>query len=165
MCAPRTDSLMGLALRFGGGRASVAHGQTMSCQDISLRSRHHIYIPVSGGEGVEGMVCRFIYDAIPIRELVVVAATEEELLSLPDDPTPKQLQDSKISSMLAKGLKVDEDTARYYLDEAGGDLKQVFQLFEEDSRWEAEQARTQQLRQRGQPRLDVLVWLDELQRL
>jgi hypothetical protein len=24
---------------------------------------------------------------------------------------------------------VDEDTARYYLEEAGGDLKQVFQMF------------------------------------
>lgn len=27
------------------------------------------------------------------------------------------------------GLKVDEETAKYYLEEAGGDLKQVFQLF------------------------------------
>ena len=58
---------------------------------------------VTGREAIEGKFCRFIFDAVPIRELVVVADTEEELLALPDDPYPKQLQDAKISGMLAKG--------------------------------------------------------------
>lgn len=58
---------------------------------------------MTGAEAVQGKVCRFIYDAVPIREVVVVADTEEEVMELPDDPPPKQLQDAKISSMLAKG--------------------------------------------------------------
>jgi hypothetical protein len=42
----------------------------------------------------------------------------------------------QLIEMLASSLHCDEDTARFYLDEAGGSLKGAIASFEDDRRWE-----------------------------
>ena len=42
----------------------------------------------------------------------------------------------KMSALLAKSLKIDEGTARYYLEEANGDVKAAVRLARMDESWE-----------------------------
>ncbi|KAK9824126.1 hypothetical protein WJX72_007945 [[Myrmecia] bisecta] len=46
---------------------------------------------------------------------------------------------SKISVLLSRGLKIDKDTAQFYLDAARGDIKEAYRCYEADMVWEAQQ--------------------------
>ena len=75
---------------------------------------------------IAGKAGRFLYDPIIDRDLVVLAG---DAASLPEPPprSPKSEQERSddLASMLRRSLRIDEATAKFYLKDAGGDLKQA----------------------------------------
>lgn len=77
---------------------------------------------------IAGKAAQLTYDATADRDLVVLA---NDAASLPEPPplSPKQAQERaddiacKMSTLMSKSLRIDEATAKFYLKDAGGDLK------------------------------------------
>ncbi|KAK9916357.1 hypothetical protein WJX75_001755 [Coccomyxa subellipsoidea] len=106
----------------------------------SLRSRQFVYVPVQRDQ-IHGRAARFIYDTIVDRDLIIIADNVESLPAVPPACERRQVANTedavhKMSQLLGRGLRIDENTAKYYLADAGGDLKKAIKLFEEDKRWE-----------------------------
>ncbi|EIE26734.1 hypothetical protein COCSUDRAFT_59251 [Coccomyxa subellipsoidea C-169] len=85
---------------------------------------------------IHGKAARFIYDRIVDRDLIIIA---DDINSLPAEaPQSEKRQVAntedavhKMSQLLGRGLRIDENTAKYYLADAGGDLKKAIKLFGE----------------------------------
>ena len=77
---------------------------------------------------IAGNAAQLAYDATVDRDLVVLAS---DAASLPEPPplSPRQAQERaddivcKMSALMSRSLRIDEATAKFYLKDAGGDLK------------------------------------------
>lgn len=77
---------------------------------------------------------QFVYDSVICRHLVVLLEDAEALApsALTESPRKAPLPDSEVEArvafMLARGMRVSHDTAKYYLREAQGDIQRAFHL-------------------------------------
>lgn len=140
----RQDTLSGLAVKYGVTPLAIKMTNNL-ISDIGLQSRHIVYVPVSSHADLHGKRGTFIYDMTACRELVLVTEADgsESSAYLPDakpSVPPDQVNidalSRKLSRMLGRGLRIEEGTAKFYLDVAEGNLKDAIALYEQDMAWE-----------------------------
>ncbi|KAK9841230.1 hypothetical protein WJX74_002280 [Apatococcus lobatus] len=140
-----SDSLMALALRYGTDVGTLRRLNNLPLSELSVQSRAKIYIPVQQRSDLEGRFGHFLYDPIACRDFVCVADSETlEGSSLPQTINgppgrarwSEEERAKKLSRMMAQALHISEQSARFYFDEAQGDLKAAYQKYDEDKQWE-----------------------------
>ncbi|KAK9861469.1 hypothetical protein WJX84_006095 [Apatococcus fuscideae] len=140
-----SDSLMAVALRYGSDVATLRRLNNLPLSELSVQSRANIYIPVQQRSDLDGKYGHFLYDPIACREFVCVADTE--MLEGSTLPRPingaggkprwsEEDKAKKLSKMMAQALHISEQSARFYYDEAHGDLKAAYQKYDADKEWE-----------------------------
>lgn len=140
----RQDTLSGLAVKYGVTPLAIKMTNNL-ISDMGLQSRHTVYVPVSSHADLRGRRGTFIYDMTACRELVLVTEADgsESSAHLPDakpsvppDQANIDALSRKLSRMLGRGLRIEEGTAKFYLDVAEGNLKDAITLYEQDMAWE-----------------------------
>ncbi|KAL3139924.1 hypothetical protein ABBQ38_004214 [Trebouxia sp. C0009 RCD-2024] len=143
----RQDTLSGLAVKYGVTPLAIKMTNNL-ISDQGLQSRDTIYVPVSSHADLSGKRGAFIYDMTACRELVLVTepdGSDSSACAL-DAKEPVAADQStiaalsrKLSRMLGRGLRIEEGTAKFYLDVAEGNLKDAIALYEQDMVWERTQ--------------------------
>ncbi|CAL8467063.1 g6599 [Coccomyxa elongata] len=133
------ESLTSVAVHYNVDVAAIRVLNNL-ISEHSLRSRQYVFVPVQR-EQIRGKAARFIYDKVVDRDLIIISDNIDKLLAGTPECEKCQiaiLDDGvlKLSQLLGRGLRIDENTAKFYLADAGGDLKKAIKLFEEDRRWE-----------------------------
>ncbi|KAG2451221.1 hypothetical protein HYH02_003828 [Chlamydomonas schloesseri] len=156
----RGDSPTSLAVRYGVSVTAIKRLNNI-ISDHSLHSRTAVYIPVPNAACLAGAHALFEYCRNACRELLVLvgegeaaaareaakaAATaggageggeaEAEASSSRAQEAASRLRD-KLVALLGRSLHVDEQTARYYLSEAGWCPKKAMAMCEQDLAWES----------------------------
>ncbi|KAL3154183.1 hypothetical protein ABBQ32_013699 [Trebouxia sp. C0010 RCD-2024] len=140
----RQDTLSGLAVKYGVTPLAIKMTNNL-ISDQGLQSRDTIYVPVSSHADLCGKRGTFIYDMTACRELVLVTEPDGSNSSaFPLDAKQPVAADQstiaalsrKLSRMLGRGLRIEEGTAKFYLDVAEGNLKDAIALYEQDMAWE-----------------------------
>lgn len=126
----KSDNFARLSITYGCDPATIRAVNNI-ISDASLQSRLHIYLPVRAPEQLTGRVACVVFDRNSGREHVVALSPEEaEQEQTTACPTPRGMQAlRRLSRCLSKGLRVDDDTAAFYLMEAGGDVRTALQLY------------------------------------
>lgn len=139
----RQDTLSGLAVKYGVTPLTIKMTNNL-ISDQGLQSRNIVYIPVSSHADLHGKRGAFIYDMTACRELVLVTEADgsessaylpDAKLPIPPDQTNIDALSRKLSRMLGRGLRIEEGTAKFYLDEAQGNVKNAIALYEQDMAW------------------------------
>ncbi|KAK9801923.1 hypothetical protein WJX73_005208 [Symbiochloris irregularis] len=141
-CQPR-DSLTGIAVKYNVGVHELKRLNNLMT-DFSLHARSHVHIPVCSRKQVEGRVGHFTLDPIACRHLVLLSEDENKPADAPAvvqtpadaDASEEELWRDRLTSMVGRGLRISKDTARYYLNQAHGDVKTAFALYEDDVDWD-----------------------------
>lgn len=127
--APQSDNFARLSITYGCEPATIRATNNV-ISDSSLQSRLHVYVPVHAREQLAGRVACVVFDRNSSREHVVVLSPDEAAQKCSEAPSPRGMHAlRRLSSCLSKGLKVDDDTAAFYLMEAGGDVRTALQLY------------------------------------
>jgi hypothetical protein len=82
----------------------------------------------------------FEYCNMACREFIILLdASACPVIKRPTSLTPAQeaQRQTKLAQLIARSMHIDEHSAKWYLDEAHGDLKAALKLAELDSQWEA----------------------------
>jgi hypothetical protein len=97
-------------------------------------------IAVQSIDDLAGRTVTFEYCNMACREFIVLldgsalpAAKRAPSLT----PTQEAQRQAKLAQLIARSMHIDEHSAKWYLDEAKGDLKAALKLAELDSQWEA----------------------------
>ncbi|GFH32813.1 uncharacterized protein HaLaN_32096, partial [Haematococcus lacustris] len=128
------DSLAMLAVRHATDIVTLKRLNNLT-SDSSLAARHYIYVTcVGGAAAVRGSHVTFTYCPIACREFITLQPGAEEG-DKPQPPaastlSPAQVDQltAKLALLLSRSLRVDEQTALYYLREADNDVKRAMQL-------------------------------------
>ncbi|KAJ9524639.1 hypothetical protein QJQ45_024280, partial [Haematococcus lacustris] len=128
------DSLAMLAVRHATDIVTLKRLNNLT-SDSSLAARHYIFVPcVGGAAAVRGSHVTFTYCPIACREFITLQPGAEEGYK-PQTPaaatlSPAQVDQltAKLALLLSRSLRVDEQTALYYLREADNDVKRAMQL-------------------------------------
>lgn len=97
-------------------------------------------LPATQGKGQQVRMCccsNLPYAFLSVRhafEQVHVAAFS--LIQLPPLPCCTLQLQRKMCALLSRSLRIDEESAHYYLEEAGGDMKEAMRMAELDASWE-----------------------------
>lgn len=134
------DTLPMLAVKYGVDVTTIKRANNF-ISDHSLFSRYSLYIPVPSAATLEGRYISFEYCPNASRDFAVVHDSE------PADFVPQPHRNSKqevaqlagkLSSLLGRSLRVDENTAKYYVNLANGNLKEAIKHWEQDNAWEGQ---------------------------
>lgn len=138
----RSDTFASLAVRYGVDMPSIKRvNQVIS--DHSLYSRFVVYVPLVSKEQLSGRRVRVMYCQAAKRDLAVVVEDGGED---PEEPRrPQSAREAerqaealrvKMSRLLGRSMRVDKETALFYIEEAGGDMKSAMSAAGEDAAWE-----------------------------
>ncbi|GAX73950.1 hypothetical protein CEUSTIGMA_g1400.t1 [Chlamydomonas eustigma] len=144
------ESLQAIAVRQGGDLTALKRLNSI-ISDYSLSCRSFIYVPgIKSLDELRGKALRYEYDHVSKRGQAVVLDSQEEdqasssKVSEEASASAEAVQPSaaqqaqilnKMSALLAKSLHIDEGAARYYIEEAGGDIKRAVLLARNDDSW------------------------------
>uniref|UniRef100_A0A383VBY3 F-box domain-containing protein n=1 Tax=Tetradesmus obliquus TaxID=3088 RepID=A0A383VBY3_TETOB len=153
----RTDTLQMLAVRHGLDVPGLKRVNNLMTEH-SLHSRTHLFIPVASREQLQGQLVSFAFCPLSKRQFAVLrgglhqqqqqgtgaGAEEEHQLHVHSQGQGGAGQSSfklealeaKLCQLLGRSLHVDADTAKFYLGEAGGDIKAAMEAFAQDLAWE-----------------------------
>lgn len=127
----QSDNFARLSITYGCDPVTIrAINNVIS--DSSLQSRLHIFVPVRSVEQLAGRVACVMFDRNSGREHVVALSPDEAAQEQPCEAAaaPRGMEAlRRMSRCLGKGLRVDDDTAAFYLMEAGGDVRTALQLY------------------------------------
>eukprot|EP00879_Flechtneria_rotunda_P004941 GHRR01005215.1.p1 GENE.GHRR01005215.1~~GHRR01005215.1.p1 ORF type:complete len:254 (+),score=72.86 GHRR01005215.1:157-918(+) len=149
------DSLQMLAVRYGTDLPMLKRVNNLMT-DHSLHSRTHLFIPVANKQDLVGQVVRFCFCPLSARDFAVLQDLPhgQQQLSNADRQQQQQQQrqgpcgikwdqaykvealQAKLCQMLGRSLYIDDATAKFYLEDANGDMKAAMEAFAQDLAWE-----------------------------
>eukprot|EP00877_Chromochloris_zofingiensis_P003472 jgi/Chrzof1/13125/Cz07g20230.t1 len=140
----RTDTLQMLAVRYGVDVTTIKRVNNLM-SDHSLHSRQHLYIPVANRCELEDQTVTFQHCPLAARDFAVLTGqpVQQHAEGKPVSHNMRLQIDAlraKLSLWLGRSLHIDEATAKYYLEDANGDVKAAMTAFEKDLDWESRTA-------------------------
>ena len=160
-----SDSIASIALRTGTSVSLLKQVNNL-VSDSSLYCRSDIYIPVAEREDVSGASVSIQHCKHTLREYGFVCVEgegqgEDDGAELPMAQTKRKQSDNGkqaelLLSLMARSLKIDESSARFYLETSDYDLKAAMENYKADDQWEHEQglllkSKTKKSREREAP--------------
>lgn len=136
------DTLQRLAVKYNSDVISIKRANKI-ITDRSLISHKVVYVPVTCAADVHDRHVVLAVHPVSCRDIAVVCTTLESAEERDDDRSPKarraQVQQlkGKLSHLLGKTLHIDESTAKFYIEDADGDLKVAMERFAMDMEWES----------------------------
>jgi len=140
-----SDSIASIALK-SQRRVSLLKQINNLVSDSSLHCRKEIYIPVSKPEHLHGAHVRIHYCKFSLREYCFVISADDTWDVSPTLEPGRCRPDSKkqeenLVSLMSRSLKIDECSAKYYLEVSDYDLKEAMSNYRIDDEWEKTQQR------------------------
>ncbi|GAB4820538.1 hypothetical protein N2152v2_007584 [Parachlorella kessleri] len=132
----RSDSLASIAIQFGTSIPLIKRVNNI-VSDHSLATRDSLYVPVGGLDSIDCKLVAYLHCHHAKRRFIVVLRDGEQ--PPPVAAMPASVQDralKQLTNMFQRGFRVDENTARFYLAQAGGNVRAAMAAFEDDARWE-----------------------------
>jgi LysM repeat protein len=144
-----TDTIASIAVKSGTSLSLLKQVNNLS-SDSSLYCRSEIYIPVSDGVEVSGASVVIRFCPHTLREYAFLGCevegeegTEgEEVVPLEQAKREKSdngRQAELMLNLMARSLKIDESSARFYLETSDYDLKEAMASYKTDEQWEQDQ--------------------------
>lgn len=131
------ETLPMLAVKYGVDVTTLKRMNNIMT-DHSLMSRIVVYIPVVSAEAVKGSYVAWEYCRHSCRRFAVLSDCPDKAslqkFGLTADAFP--VSTNKLCTLLGKSLRVDDETAKYYMDIADGDIKTAMKYYEQDTAWE-----------------------------
>ena len=118
--------------------------------DSGLYCRKEIYLPCSRKEEVSQASVVIMHCKHTLRDYVFLREENDKGAHFEECqdqllPQAKQAPDSKqtelLLSLMARSLKIDDESARYYLEASDYDLKAAMDTYRSDADWESSQRR------------------------
>jgi len=141
-----TDTIASIAVKSGTSVSLLKQVNNLS-SDSSLYCRSEIYIPVSDRVEVSGasVVIRFCPHTLREYAFLGCEAEGEEGTEGEEPAEAKRRKSDNgrqaelMLSLMARSLKIDDSSARYYLETSDYDLKEAMESYKTDERWEQDQ--------------------------
>lgn len=132
----RWDTVAGLAVKYNVHVIEIKRLNNM-ISDHGIHTRKRLLIPILQSEMLEGSTCYIEVDPYAKREVAVLYLGEDKPIAQSEFEKKMEERIKKgVLDSLKKSLQLDDATAHYYLAVAGGDIKEAFSQYNEDSRWE-----------------------------
>ncbi|KAJ7547169.1 hypothetical protein O6H91_08G073300 [Diphasiastrum complanatum] len=136
----RWDTVAGLAIKYQVHITDIRQLNNMM-SDHGIHSRERLLIPITSSKILEGNICYIEMDIHSRREVAVLYL---------DGSRPSQLRTSanltnskgaeklrrKVLESMKTSMRLDEETASYYLSLSEGDLRAALSELREDLNWE-----------------------------
>eukprot|EP01023_Acetabularia_acetabulum_P030179 TRINITY_DN28398_c1_g1_i3.p1 TRINITY_DN28398_c1_g1~~TRINITY_DN28398_c1_g1_i3.p1 ORF type:complete len:304 (+),score=34.39 TRINITY_DN28398_c1_g1_i3:138-914(+) len=129
-----TDTIMGLALKYKTETMAIRILNNM-LGDSGIKAHAFLYVPVTSLADIQDKTLRFVTEPNLKRKMVLVLddedLEEEDLIPKMNPEAIKELQVITVQ----QALKIDEGTARFYLEESGFDSREAVAAFRQDEEW------------------------------
>ena len=144
-----SDSIASIALKHNLSTSTLARLNNLM-SDSGLYCRKEIYLPCSRKEEVSQASVVIMHCKHTLRDYGFLSEENDKGASFEERedqlvPQAKQAPDSKqtelLLSLMARSLKIDDESARYYLEASDYDLKAAMDTYRSDADWESSQRR------------------------
>ncbi|KIZ07719.1 F-box protein [Monoraphidium neglectum] len=133
---------LSLAVHYGVQPTAIKRINNM-ISDHSLHSRIFVHVPVAFADDLVGRAVQVRYCQAAKRDVAVLledgdaccSSDWEAYCGREAELQAEQLRE-KMSKLLGRSMRVDKETALFYIDEAGGDLKRAMSSASKDASWE-----------------------------
>eukprot|EP01026_Neomeris_dumetosa_P022104 TRINITY_DN1914_c0_g1_i1.p2 TRINITY_DN1914_c0_g1~~TRINITY_DN1914_c0_g1_i1.p2 ORF type:complete len:257 (-),score=31.23 TRINITY_DN1914_c0_g1_i1:496-1266(-) len=128
------DSIMGLALKYNTATMSIRILNNL-VSDNSIKAHAALYVPITEQSEIQDKVIKFITQPDFKRRMVLVFdeedADDEEIFPKINPEALKELQVITVQ----RALKLDQATARFYLEENGYNFREAVAAYRSDEEW------------------------------
>ncbi|EFJ34861.1 hypothetical protein SELMODRAFT_166787 [Selaginella moellendorffii] len=129
----KSDSVAALAIKYNVQVSEIRRLNNM-LSDHGIRARDRLLIPVTSPCALRGKVCFIEMDLHSRREMAVIYP--DGLGPLHDPKVAASSLKSTVFRSMKTSMRLDSETAQYYLALAGGNFKQALAELKGDLDWE-----------------------------
>ena len=132
-----SDTITSLALQY---RTDVTALKRLNnfITDSSLFSREVVLIPVTDAAEIAGQPVRVAFLPEVFKDVALVGECMRAAPEGADSQQTKERMEKLRVELLSRSMKIDQGTARYYLDQAGDDIKEAIASMRDDLAWESQ---------------------------
>ncbi|KAL0925925.1 hypothetical protein M5K25_004302 [Dendrobium thyrsiflorum] len=133
----RGDTVAGVALKYSVQVMDIKRLNNMM-SDYGIHSRERLLIPISNPELLQDSICYIELDGDAKREVAVLylEGGPNEKSAAPISGFITESSWKKIVDFLKRSMRVDDETAAYYLSISNNNPRAAFLRFSEDLRWD-----------------------------
>lgn len=136
-----SDTITSLALQY---RTDVTALKRLNnfITDSSLYSREVVLIPVTDAAEIAGQPVHVAFLPEVFKDVALVGDCMRAAPEGADSQQTKERMEKLRVELLSRSMKIDPGTARYYLDQAGDDIKEAIASMRDDLAWESQVKRS-----------------------